>query len=51
MYKYGREGKKGKFCARGSQKGGERQGAGGRDLPPVNPLIFENIGDDSYGFK
>ena len=20
-------------------------------LPPVHPLIFENIGDDSYGFK
>ena len=27
------------------------KGREGRGLPPVPPLIFKNIGDDSYGFK
>ena len=37
-------GKKGKFCACRSAKGGGRQGAGGvrpNPPPPVHPLIFE----------
>ena len=36
--------KTGKFCAVPRREEGDN--GGGRGLPPVHPLIFENIGDD-----
>ena len=51
MQKYGRDGKKENFARDAPRREEGDKGREGRGLPPVPPLIFENIGDDSYGFN
>ena len=48
--KYGREGKR-KFARAVPRREDGDKGREGRGLPPCPPLIFENIRDNSYGFK
>ena len=47
----GGRGKKEKFCARRSEKGGGRQGGGRREAYPLSTPSYLKTGDDSYGFK
>ena len=44
-------GKKENFARAAPRRVGGDKGRDGRDLSPCPPLIFENIGDDSYGLK